>query len=426
MVGKEGPPEEHTLRLAPETASGVRFDVEITSEERIPDTLLTVARPGSQPKEESSGSGEISEGGSGGGRKMGRREFLTLLGGGAFAGGAYVVEKKTGFFGNLINKVKSGGDGKEVVPDPSPGPTATIENTATATPTQTETPSSTPTNTPEETNTPVPETPGYGKYESIDEAPFSEARKNAIKELTKDCEAFIITDHGMLVIEHALQNRPSKIQHEGFAQPAAQLHSAELDMDRFPDAVERFDKALGLAKFSAWKAQNNQSNATFEEYKASIGSVSHPFEVWGYEGTSNTKAWKTLSDDAFLILKYVAGSDKTDYIATQASEVGFEVIGDVVAANMFDIDPAGEGLKFNDGSLYSDYKLASTISYLLSGMSSKPSDSIIGGSHSLSYDRDMLIDIAFPIRETLIEGWDGKTSNGIKQIFRVTGTKLAQ
>lgn len=423
MVGKEGPPEEHTLRLAPETASGVRFDVEITSEERIPDTLLTVARPGSQPKEESSGSGEISEGGSGGGRKMGRREFLTLLGGGAFAGGAYVVEKKTGFFGNLINKVKGGGDGKEVVPDPSPGPTATIENTATATPTQTETPSSTPTNTPEETNTPVPETPGYGKYESIDEAPFSEARKNAIKELTKDCEAFIITDHGMLVIEHALQTRPAIIKHRGSDIPVAQLHSAELDIDMFPDAIERFDDALELSKFYAWKIQNNIADATYEDYKTFIGSGAHPFRVWGYEGASDTKAWKDLNDDAFLILKYVAGSEKTDYVNTQASEAGFEVIGNVVAINMFLTDPARiSDVPDTFGVKRENYSLGSWTGGLLAGMSSKPKDTVISGTHSLSYDREKITPAAFNILPRLIGGWNRETTVGQNDIFKVKGT----
>lgn len=334
-----------------------------------------------------------------------------MLGGGA----AYVANQQA----------SSGENNPGAVPTQPVGETPDIK-TVEPTSKPTEQPK---TPTPESTPTEVAPGPGsYGKYETIDQLPLDEERKNAIKELTKDTTPFIITDQGMVVIENSMFNRPEKIQYYDEQLSVSQLHEILLNTDKYPNAQEEFDKALEMAKYEAWKNQSG-SRVTFEEYLFSKETEQHKFEVWGYDGTSENLDFHSLDDDAFVIIKYLSGIDRTNIIWSRGAEMSNEVIGNVVSVGLFTVHPSGEGFTDNSGVDLEKYYCAPEIAAALASLGANVNENIVGGKFSLAGQTTgdgKLQDSLNNLTQALLPQFEGNpnppSTEGWEAIFTVKGT----
>lgn len=266
--------------------------------------------------------------------------------------------------------------------------------TPTPRPTETSSPTeAVPTNTPTEEPTQIPETPtpsheaapSHGQYKSIEEMPISESKKEAIKELTKDSIPFIITDKGMVVIQHNMINRPDKIQYYNEELSVSQLHEIGLNVADFPNAQELFDRAIDMAKYEAWKNQSGNESVSFEDYLNNKNNENYTFEVWGYNGTSDQLSFHTLDDDAFVIIKYLAGIDRTNIISSHAAEKSNEVIGNVVSVGLFSVNPSGLGGYTNaNGVPLENYRSAAEIASTLATLGADVRKTVVSGKFSLA------------------------------------------
>jgi hypothetical protein len=342
-----------------------------------------------------------------------RRRGLAIAGGATVAGGAAIA-------GALLGLDKLGPSGQSPDTGPKPGTTPTFVD---PTPSPTiETPTAT--KTPEATPTPDNSPATHGKYLSIESLPFSSQRKENIRQLTVDCEPMIITDEGMVCIEKALMTRPEKITHNGSVINVSQLYSIGLDIKTYPDASQRFDNFLLQGKFEAWKNQSRNSSVSFEDFMASRGSNSHPFTTWAYQGTTDSKGFPKLNDDTYIVMKFVAASERTNILSNQGLEFANETLGDVLAGSIFTDDPGGVGKVDTFGTQYQNYEIGYWMMGYLLTLGADIPPSILGGKLPVSAGQPLL-QISLPkIAKQAIPQYNSTSTAGFKSIFSVTGSIL--
>lgn len=335
------------------------------------------------------------------------------------AAGALAVAA-AGFLG--FNKIRSGDDGSErpgvIITDPTlePNTPPTFTPEVTQEPTATETP------------TPTEVTPGpgaNGKYETIDQLPLSEVKKNAIKELIRDDEVFIITDRGMVTIEKALQTRPDTVQVLDGIKPASQLHTITLNTKSYPNASEMFDKAIDVALYEAWKLKSKNTDVTFEQYMATKDGVDYSFDVKAWEGTSDNVSYQKVHDDEFIIIRWVAEGTRSNILDSVGNEISFEMKDGVTAIGLFEIDPGAIGEIDSFGVAREKYIPTQWLAGGLRALSAEVPKTVLHQKFSLARIRDSIMPAFFSIQKEILpqaeenakttEGWDG--------VFTVTGSK---
>jgi len=342
-----------------------------------------------------------------------RRRGLAIAGGATVAGGAAIA-------GALLGLDKLGPSGQSPDTGPKPGTTPTLVE---PTPSPTiETPTAT--KTPEATPTPDNSPATHGKYLSIESLPFSSQRKENIRQLTVDCEPMIITDEGMVCIEKALMTRPEKITHNGSVISASQLHTIGLDTATYPNAAQMFDRMLQVGKYEAWKNQSNDQTTTFEQYLATRSANSHVFETWAYKGKSDTRTFQQFTDDTYIILRFIATSDRDNILANTALEFLNEGAGDVLAGGMFTPNPAGIGLIGDGGTKVQDYYAAEWISAYLASLGADIPKNVVGGKYPISGNLPNMLTATPIIAKEAIPQFNSRSDAGFKSIFTVTGTAI--
>lgn len=327
-----------------------------------------------------------------------------------------------GFLG--FNKIRSGDDGSE-----RPGVIITDPTLEPATPPPTFTPEVTQEPAATETPTPTEVVPGpgaNGKYETIDQLPLSEVKKNAIKELIRDDEVFIITDRGMVTIEKALQTRPSKIELNGEAVSAAQLHTIALNTNSYPNASEMYDKAIDVALYEAWKIKSKNTDITLEQYMATKDSTDYSFEVKGYEGTSDTVSYQKVHDDEFVIIRWVADASRSNILDSVGNEMTFELKDGVTAIGLFEIDPGAIDEIDDWGVDREKYQPTQWVAGGLRALSAEVPKTALHQKFSLARIRDSIMPAFFNIQKEILPQYvdeNVSTTEGFDGVFTVTGSK---
>lgn len=344
-----------------------------------------------------------------------------IAGGGLVTAAAVTV-------GALVNR---GGSNPEQNPNTGSTPDLTQVDpqkettTAISSPVATET-QSPPTSTAEPTPTEVAPGPGSnGKYETIDQLPLSEAKKNAIKELIRDDEVFIITDRGMMTIEKDLQTRPSKIEYNGSTISASQLHTIALNTNSYPNASEMYDKAIDVALYEAWKLKSKNKDVTFEQYMATKDSVDYSFEVKGYEGTSDNISYQKVHDDEFVIVRWVADASRSNILDSVGNEMTFEMKDGVTAIGLFEIDPGAIEEIDSFGVDRAKYQPTQWVVSGLRALSVEVPKTVFQQKFSLARTRQESMPAFFTIQKELLPQAEenAKTTKGWDGVFTVTGSK---
>lgn len=295
-------------------------------------------------------------------------------------------------------------------------------------PEKTESPSSTATASPTVEATQSPVKGDGGKYDSVEQLPLSDKKKEAIKELTKDTTPMIITDKGMIVIENDQLDREEKIQHNGKLVSADQLHSVKLNTQAFPNAEELFNESIERAKYDAWVSTSKNTTVSFEEYKKQAGNGQFPFEVRAFEGTSDTISYQNLSDTSYVIIKVLNDADRVTLNYSQAGDASFEVLDDVISLGQFTLNSTGIGKSNpNNGVDNSKVQFAVNLAGTLGGMSLDVPKNVIG-RYVIGPSIETILDEINNIRTIFIPNGNNLLSEGkgaeVDSIFTVTGTPL--
>ncbi len=176
--------------------------------------------------------------------KMGRRTFLSFLGGGALVAAAAAVEAKTGALASLLgggeHKVfapgTSKGDGEPATTAPAtepPATTAPTEAPATAEPTQ-----------PPEVPTPIADPRESGLYSDIGEIPVPPEVQEKLKELTANYEVDLRTNSGIVCRQKGLESR-TQVTEIGPREPkqinASSFEGLWFNTKEYPEAPEMYD-----------------------------------------------------------------------------------------------------------------------------------------------------------------------------------------
>jgi hypothetical protein len=235
----------------------------------------------------------------------------------------------------------------------------------------------------------------------------------------------IITDEGMVCIEKALMTRPEKITHNGSVISASQLHTIGLDTATYPNAAQMFDRMLQVGKYEAWKNQSNDQSATFEQYLATRSTNNHVFETWAYKGKSDIRTFQQFTDDTYIILRFIANSDRDNILANTALEFLNEGIGDVLAGGIFTPDPAGIGVTDSFGTKAQDYYPAEWMGAYLARLGADIPTNVAGGvgtKYPISGNLPKMLQATPVIFKEAIPQFNSQSTRGFKSIFTVTGT----
>lgn len=303
--------------------------------------------------------------------------------------------------------------------------------------TKTPEPTSKPTEEPktptlEPTPTEVAQSPGSnGKYETVDQLPFDEARRNAIKELTKDSTPFIITDEGMVVIENSHLNGGDTVIYDGKEIKVSRLHSILLNTEKYPDAEERLNNALRQAKYDAWRYQSGNKDVTFEQYMATRNQTAYPFETYGYAGTAGKD--KELADrkngaNTFIIIKILDDNATANILWSIQSEFQNEVIGDVLAKGIFMNDITGIGLVNRNGDEVK-YSIGANLAVPLASLGGEKIGTGRTEKLSMANVSATLAPTINKIRSVLVPDYvdplpQGTSTKDFESIFEIEGTSL--
>ena len=237
-----------------------------------------------------------------------------------------------------------------------------------------------------------------GKYASIDEMPIAAETKDAIKELLKESDVFIITEHVIVSIDRRLfaRTKSNKVTGEG-TDPAAALDSIQLMSPEFSDNLD--DAYLLVRKLSDTTPAR--------------------------DGVGGVIKRMTVDNTIPLILNYTAEPDETFSIINTVTSCDNIVFKGVQRVDLFSVDPGAIGNFQQRRGKPEQYQAASLASFCLATTANPyfPYDRIqaLNENPFYSVPTGLVLPITKQI-ETFLVPFKDEAAPEWRGIFKVTGT----
>jgi hypothetical protein len=329
-----------------------------------------------------------------------------------------------GFLG--FNKIRSGDDGSErpgvIITDPTlkptePAPTFTPE--ATQEPTQepiaTNTPQP-PTETPIEIPTPEPTPPDPEVQSVLDrlyEIGWAEKWGKATFAVTK-----------------GMQEREECFYRGGRNEflPCSSIDSIQLNLEDYPDAIERQNEGIDYFFYTTWKEQN-ESNITFEEYKNRVDNGEQLYIEIAATTEGKKVSKHPINVNSGITFVYVEDNSNNITTLTTAHGYGFRVINGQLIVEMHSFGAGGVGNNNEAQANPSKFGVALEVVWALTFMSDqgiqRQLELLIDGQVSASESMTRMFERLNILGDYFIPFQNGhtlETSTEVNSIYRAEGT----
>ena len=339
---------------------------------------------------------------------------------GAVAGALAVAAG--GFLG--FNKIRSG-DGDErpgvIITDPTlkptePAPTFTPE--ATQEPTQEPIATNTlqpPTETPIEIPTPEPTPPDPETQRVLD-------RLYDIGWAEKWGKATFAVTKGM-------QEREECFYHGGRNEflPCSSIDSIQLNLEDYPDAIERQNEGIDYFFYTTWKEQN-ESNITFEEYKNRVDNGEQLYIEIAATTEGKKVSKHPINVNSGITFVYVEDDSNNITALTTTQGYGFRVVDRQLIVEMHSFGAGGVGETNEAQANPSKYGVALDLAWALTFMSDqgiqRQLELLIDGQVSASESMTRLIERLNELVDNFVPDQNGSTlgtSTEVNSIYRAEG-----